>query len=310
LETFPDMKILFLVNPAAGHGRGERRFCVSAAALLKKLPGIVLRTTLRPGDGSLLARQGLEEGFEAIIAVGGDGTLGEVVDGYLGAPVNLRSGAVLGTWPVGSGCDFARHMGIHPEVGEFLSRLDGPKILRLDAGLVECESPSGRMRRYFLNVAAVGLAGDVALRVQAGGKSWGGTLSYMASSLVGLLHSKPRPLDLVIDGVTQQRGFYHMVVLANTSTFGGGMHVAPGADPKDGLLDCVLVEGLSRWGLLRRFPLIYAGAHLGSSGISLRRVSCLEAKSTQRVPLNIDGEAIGFLPAHFQVFPGAVPFLC
>lgn len=304
------MRALFIVNPAAGHGRGRERWERVAARVLAAQPDCEARLTSGPQDASRLCRRGLEEGFDAVLAVGGDGTLGEAVDGYLSAPEGLRGRRPLGTWPVGSGCDLARHLGIRGEAEPLLELLARPKIRRLDAGLVEFAGPQGRLRRHFLNVSALGLAGDVALRVHSGGKPWGGTLSYLMSSLAALLTARSKSLDLTVDGVPEPRAPYHLIVMANTSTFGGGMRVAPTADPQDGLLDLVAVGDLSRWGLLRRFPLIYTGGHIGVPGVTHRLVRRLEVRSPEEVYLNIDGEAIGTLPASFEVLPGAVPFLC
>lgn len=233
------------------------------------------------------------------------------MDGYLSAPEALRSRAALGTWPVGSGCDFARHMGLSPDVDGLLDTLTTGRVRRLDAGAVEFTGYDGRrLRRYFLNVAALGLAGDVAERVHAAGKPWGGTASYLLSSLAALMSAKAKPMELVVDGAPRPLARYHMIALANTSTFGGGMRLAPAANPEDGSMDMVAVGELSRLGLLWRFPLIYTGGHLGFRGVTHELVRRLEVRSPERVVLNIDGEAIGTLPAVFEVLPGAVAFLC
>lgn len=304
------MRWLFIVNPAAGHGRGERRWERGSPAVLKACPRAAVWTTSGPGAATALIRRGLAE-FEGLIAVGGDGTLGEVVDGYLSAPESLRGRAVLGTWPMGSGCDLARHLRISPEPRAMARLLSQGRTRLLDAGSVEFAGREGRsQRRFFINVAALGLAGEVALRAQAGGKPWGGTLSYLLSSLGAIFRARAWALELAIDGERLPPAAYHLLVVANTSSFGGGMRVAPAADAEDGRLDLVAVGDLTRWGLLRRFPLIYAGAHLGLAGVTHRLVRRLEVRSRERVYLNIDGEAIGTLPAIFSVLPRAVPFLC
>ncbi len=304
------MKTLFIVNPAAGHGRGLRRWQAVEAQARRACPDLQVRLTEKLGDGAAQARQALADGFEALIAVGGDGTLGEVVDGWLSAPSRPLAGAV-GTWPVGSGCDLARHIGMKQSAASLLRILSGPVRRNLDAGLVTYRDPQGKAaRRYFLNVAAFGLAGDVALRVAARGKRWGGTLTYLVESLAALTQAEAKPMDLIIDGVAQPRTRYHMVVLANTSTFGGGMRVAPKADAEDGRLDLLTVGDLSRGRLFQRFPSIYTGGHLGKPGIGWQLARKVEADSPVTVTLNIDGEAIGTLPAVFETLAGAVPFLC
>lgn len=304
------MRWLFIVNPAAGHGRGERRWERGSPEVLRACPGAEVWTTAGPGAAVALARRAIER-FEGVVAVGGDGTLGEVVDGYLAAPESLRARVVLGTWPMGSGCDLARHLRISPEPQGMLRLLSQGRPRLLDAGSVEFSDGEGRpRRRFFINVAALGLAGEVALRAQAGGKPWGGALSYLLTSLGAILDARAATLELCVDGERLPAAAYHLVVVANTSSFGGGMRVAPGADAQDGRLDLVAVGDLTRWGLLRRFPLIYTGGHLGVEGVTHRLVRRLEVRSREKVTLNIDGEAIGTLPAVFEVRPKAVPFLC
>lgn len=305
------MRTLFIVNPAAGHGRGESRWAQAQPEALSALPGSSVWKTERPGHGAELARRGLSEGFEAIVAVGGDGTIGEVVDGFLGAAVSQRGKTALGVWPAGSGCDLARHLGITGDSESMLRLLSKPKVRRLDAGLLEFTGPDGRAaRRFFLNVVSLGIGGEIGRRIAASGKPLGGTLSYMAISLACLAKAKAYPMKLVIDGAAQPESGYHLIAVANTSTTGGGMKIAPQADAQDGWLDFVAVGDLPRWRLFGRFPLIYSGSHLGTPGVSHRKIKRLEVRSSQTVYLNVDGEAIGTLPAVFEAVPAAVPFLC
>ncbi|MBI3552326.1 MAG: diacylglycerol kinase family lipid kinase [Elusimicrobia bacterium] len=303
------MKTLFIVNPAAGNGRGDGRWASFEARFLEASPGSKVWRTERPGHAVELVAKALEGGFEAIVAVGGDGTAGEVVDGYLKSPVALRKRAALGTWPVGSGCDLARHLGLKADES-FLEVLSKPVIRRLDAGLVEFSGEGGPARRHFLNVVSLGIGGEIGRKTQEKGKRWGGTLSYLLTSLSCLLRAKPYAMTLLTDGKAEPGAPYHLVAVANTSTTGGGMRIAPQADAQDGLLDLVSVGALSRLSLLQRFPLIYSGGHIGTAGVSHRKIRRLEIASEGTVYLNIDGEAVGTLPAVFQVLPAAVPFLC
>lgn len=301
------MRTLIILNPAAGHGRGEKRWAAVEAEARRACPELEVRRTRAAGHASELAREALTEGFERLLAVGGDGTLGEALEGFLAA--ERPEAAALGTWPVGSGCDMARHLGVRQSASSLLGLLRAPVVRRLDAGKVEYQAGTERRTRFFLNIAAVGLAGDVALSVQENGKAWGGTLTYLVHSLVGLARARAKTMTFDADGVRLD-GRFHLAVLANTSTFGGGMKVAPAADAEDGLLDLVTVGDVSRAQLLRRFPSIYAGRHLGAPGVEHRLARRVSVTSPEAVYLNIDGEAIGSLPATFEVLPGAVPFLC
>lgn len=304
------MKTLFIVNPAAGHGRAARRWERARALATATSPDHAVWTTTAPGDAARLARRGLEAGFTTLVAVGGDGTLGEVVDGVLSAPAALLEPVAVATWPVGSGCDFARAVGVRPDPAQFARLLARRRPRWLDAGRVAGrDAAGGPAARHFVNVAAVGLAADVAVAVQRRGKVLGGTLTYLVEALAVLARARPRRLALTVDAVAEKPADYQLVVVANTRTFGGGIAVAPDADPTDGWLDLVTVSGLPRRQLLALLARAYRGGHVGRPGVTVRRVRRLEVTAGDRLPLNVDGDVSGTLPAVIEVLPGALPFL-
>lgn len=301
---------LFIVNPAAGHGRGGARWEKGRRLAESLWPGFQTAVTERPGHGRELARAAVLEGIELVVAVGGDGTLGEVVDGYLAAPETSRRRAVVATFPAGSGCDFARHMGVPREPEAWAAAMAAGKRTRLDAALATFRASGGAPRaRHFLNVAALGLAGDVALGVEKRGKALGGTLTYLLEGLIAVANARPKRMRLVVDGVEEAAAEYQFVAAANTSTVGGGMKVAPEADAQDGLLDVLTVGALSRGELLKLMPSIYSGGHVGAPGVVLRRARRLEIHSDEDLPLNIDGDLDGRAPAVFEIQPKVLPFL-
>lgn len=301
------MRCLFIVNPAAGHGRGLERWKGAEADALAAAPGSKVVLTRAGGHAEQLARDGVEEGYEAIVAVGGDGTAAEALNGFLAASERARAACALTTVPAGSGCDLARHLGL--DAADALERvLRRPVARRLDAGLVEFKAPEGRRRRYFANVVTAGLGGEVARAVEKSGKRFG-ALSYLASSAAAAARSRALPVTFTFDGEARPAEPCHLFAVANTSTTGGGMKICPQADPFDGRLDFLSVGALSRAQLLMRLPTVYAGAHLTAPGVSTRRVTRLDARSDADYWLNVDGEAVGRLPASFTALPAAVPFL-
>ncbi|HXS99064.1 MAG TPA: diacylglycerol kinase family protein [Elusimicrobiota bacterium] len=306
----PGCEALFIVNPAAGHGRGRARWERGRELAESLWPGLQVAMTQRPGHGRELARAAALGGTELVVAVGGDGTLGEVVDGYLAAPETSRRRAVVATFPAGSGCDFARHVGVPRDPQAWAAAMAAGTRTRLDAALATFRAPDGAPRaRHFLNVAALGLAGDVAAGVERRGKFLGGTLTYLLEGLLSIASARPKRMRLVVDGVAEPAAEYHLVAAANTSTIGGGMKLAPGADERDGLLEVLTVGALSKGELLRLMPAIYAGGHVGAPGVVLRRARRLEIHSDEVLPLNIDGDLDGRAPAVFEVQPKALPFL-
>jgi YegS/Rv2252/BmrU family lipid kinase len=304
------VRALFIVNPAAGHGRGGGRWESVRRRAAALWPEHEVRLTEGPGHGRELARAAILAGTELVIAVGGDGTLGEAVDGYLSAPESARGGAALATFPAGSGCDFARHAGIPRAPDAWAAAMAAGRPRRLDAALASFTGRDGKARaRHFLNVAALGLAGDVALGVEKRGKALGGTLTYLLEGLRAVAGASPRRMTLVVDGAAEEPAEYHMVAAANTSATGGGMMIAPSADAEDGLLDLLTVGPLSRLSLLRLMPKVYAGAHVGAPGVVLRRARRVEISADEPLALNLDGDLEGFSPAAFEALPGAVSFL-
>lgn len=297
---------LFIVNPAAGHGRAGRAWGLLRDAALRLLPDSSCAETARPGHASELAREAVLAGATRLIAVGGDGTFSETLEGAMAAPERLRRNVTLGAVPAGSGCDLARHLGYPGDRDGLIDLLARGASRPLDVGRIDYTGLDGSpRRRHFMNIAAFGLAGDVAHRIKASGKPLGGTLSYFFVSLRALFTARAKEVRLLADG-KDLSGRYHLGVLANTSSMGGGMLIAPGTKDDDGLMDLVLVRDMSRLSLARNFPALYKGTHLSSPGITLTALRRLEADADGTVYLNIDGEADGRLPAVFEVLPRAI----
>jgi len=304
------MRTLFIVNPAAGHGRSGGRWALASKLAKEIHPDMELAYTDRPGHGRDLARQAVADGVELVVAVGGDGTVGEIVDGYLAVPAQARHNSVLATFPAGSGCDFANHMGVPREPEAWARHFAAGKRRRLDAGRAVFRDAAGAPRsRHFLNVAALGIPGDVAVTVARRGKFLGGTLTYLVEGALAVLTARARSVRLVVDGVEEPAAKYHLVAAANTSTFGGGMRLAPDADAEDGLLDLLTIADIPRAKLMTLLPKAYSGGHVGLPGVVLRRARRIEIHSDEPMPLNLDGDADGLAPAVFEVLPKVIPFL-
>jgi len=303
------MRTLFIVNPAAGHGRAGGRWGRAHELVKNVYPDLELARTDGPGHGRELSRAAVESGVDLIVAVGGDGTVGEVIDGYLAVPEAGRFNSTIATFPAGSGCDFASHMRIPRDPEAWAEAFAKGTRRKLDAGRATFRGADGAPRsRHFLNVAALGLPGEVAISVARRGKILGGTLTYMLEGALAVMSAKAKRMTLTIDGVEEKPAAYHMVAAANTSSFGGGMKLAPDADAADGMLDLLTIADMPRAALLALLPRAHSGGHLGRPGVALRRVRRLEIRSDERLPLNLDGDADGEGPAVFEILPNAIAF--
>lgn len=301
-----------VVNPRARHGSVGK----DATLLVRQLEELLApelevryRPTQGPRDATRIVREAIGEGVDAVIGVGGDGTFHEVVNGFFDEGRLVRD-VPLGLLSRGTGGDTCRTLGIPAEPAAFCAMVRAGRTRRMDLGFAELADAEGRpVRRVFVNIGDVGVSADVVERVNRGSKKLGGFVSYLWGTVTALAGYHPKEIELVLDGAPPTRHLLILGAFANCRYFGGGMQVAPHADPFDGLLDVVVVEGDSRIRLFKNLPRLYKGTHLEVAGVTERRARVVEARSTDpsvRVTLDLDGEQPGALPATLRVLPGAL----
>jgi YegS/Rv2252/BmrU family lipid kinase len=304
-------KALVVLNPASGGGALKRRFARVEAKLKAALGPIEIERTRAPRDAERIAREAVRAGVERIIVAGGDGTMSEVVTGLIGA--GLGRYAQIAPLALGTGGDLLRTFGAARRVEAAIERIAAGKTRRVDAGRVCFRDLEGRERiSYFLNVASLGVSGLVTKLVNEMPKRLGGRLSFLLATLQALGRYRPAPIALEIDGKPFFEGPLILATAANGRFFGGGMEVAPEARPDDGLLDVVIVSGLSKPELLLKLPRLYGGSHLGIPGVAFarcRRLAAAPLAGCQGVFTEVDGEPLGVLPASYEVLPGEITLL-
>jgi YegS/Rv2252/BmrU family lipid kinase len=303
-------RVLVVVNPNSRHGAAGRRFDSLERSLRAGLgEDFEVERTRAPRDAGRIAREGVRTGVELLIVVGGDGTVSEVVSGLLSA--GLGGSAQIGLVPFGTGGDLARMLGLPRDPEAAIARLREGQPRKLDAGRVRYLDRSGReTTSWFLNIASLGLSGLVTELVNAAPKRLGGRISFLIGTVRGIVRWKSANVSLRVDGELLHDGPLDLAAAANGQYFGGGMHVAPRAQPDDGLLDVVVVPHLSKARLLTKLPLIYRGAHLDRPEVRFARGRCVQADAEPgRVWIELDGEPLGTLPATIEILPGAVTFV-
>jgi YegS/Rv2252/BmrU family lipid kinase len=300
---------LIIVNPASAGGRTGREWPRVHRCLLDAGVVFVPRITSASGDATRLTREALREGYARVVAVGGDGTLNEVVNGFFDPeslqPVNRD--AVLGMIPSGTGGDFRKSVGIpraHATACALLARGD---VRVVDVGRIDYHGGGAPAPRWFVNIADCGIGGDVVHRVNRSRKAAGGTLTFLYHSLASLLTFGSRMLRVDVDGEVQE-GALQNVVVANGRYFGGGMKIAPQASLEDGLFDVVLAEDLGRLRSLGGLGRLYRGEHLGRPGVTLKRGRVVTVTPLEQRPIlfDVEGEQVGRAPATLTCLPGAL----
>jgi len=289
------VKTVVILNPLSGRGRGAR-FC---SPIETALPDATIWQTAQSGHATELARRAVKEGVQLVVAAGGDGTLGEVLNGIIG------SGAKLGVLPLGTGNDFARCIGIGTKLESALEVLKSGKLRAIDVGKFEIEGQS----RYFLNVAGAGFDSRVAARINEHRPrilaKMGGTSAYLVACLSEIRRFPLAEFQLELDGkVVESRAV--LCAIANASSYGGGMLVAPDANLSDGLFEVCLIKELSRGAFLRAFPGVFSGKHVHHPAVSMFRATKIRLKTSPALPILADGEIVGQTPATFEIVPRAM----
>lgn len=298
------MSYYFIVNPNAGAGRARKIWERVLKPHLRRLPlqGEVAFTE-RQGHALELAAN-LPQGTQVVVSVGGDGTHNEVVSGLAR---NHEISVEVGFLTVGTGGDLRRTLGLPRDPVSQLQAILEERVTRLDLGALTFTNFSGETQeRFFVNIASMGVSGAVDLLVNRSSKRLGGLLSFLGASLRTILTYRARTIQLTLDGTELPERPFYLVAVANGKYFGGGMKVAPQAQPNDGLFDLVLVEDLPVTQVLRSLGKIYLGTHLEDPRVSYLRGREVRATSSQEVLLDIDGESLGTLPASFRIVPEAI----
>lgn len=303
------MKIRVIVNPKAGAGAAGRKIPHIKRALLASGAPHEVVETLAPGDATALARKAADDGVDVIAVVGGDGTLNEVSQAYLGVAGELVPGPALGLIPAGTGGDFRRVFDVSKDVEAAVRRMLDSEPRAVDLGVLELTADGGeRTRRAFVNIASFGVSGRIDRLVNQGPKWIGGGAAFAIGTVRAMATYHNAAVSIRVDGKPWYEGRVVVVAIANGRYFGGGMQVAPRADPTDGALDVVVLGDLSFLESARVGRRLYSGEHLGAPGVHWTRGTRVEAAGLGGEPVYIDtdGETPGRLPLTATILPGAL----
>ena len=304
-----------IVNPSSAGGSTGEAWPQIASDLRSQFGAFKAVFTKKRGDAAALASEAARKGAKFIIACGGDGTVSEVANGILSAGKDVE----LGILPSGTGGDFRRTLEIPSQSRAAARVLRTGRTVRIDVGRVSFVDHNGaEAMRYVLGVASCGMSTKVIERVKAGAPEWlpantpkwlGGRISFGASLLQTAMRSTPTRLVVQLDDAHERQIVVSNLCIANARYFGGGMKIAPDAKLTDGKFDVVGVGDLSALKIFTSAPRVYLGSHLSMPEVShalARKVMVRTADRDTEVPLEIDGELPGKLPATFQIIPEAI----
>ncbi|PTL76099.1 diacylglycerol kinase family protein [Vitiosangium sp. GDMCC 1.1324] len=301
------MKTFLVVNPRSAGGQTGKRWAEISGQVTRAIGDFGFGFTESAMDAVRLTRQALHDGYECIAAVGGDGTINEVVNGFFADGKAINPNAALGLIPRGTGGDFRRAFGWDLELDSALERLRTDKTEPFDVGLAEYVNFEGQKEsRYFANIASFGVSAAVAHEVNTGSKVLGGRVSFAWGTVKTMAKYRDRRVRLRVDGGEPEELDITVVAASNGRYFGGGMCVAPKALTHDGLFELTIWHDYGVADFVIKSKGVYNGDHITWDKTRYFQCRTLEAESDQEVFLEMDGEVPGRLPCRISILPGAI----
>ncbi|MFN8488203.1 MAG: diacylglycerol kinase family protein [Caldilineaceae bacterium] len=288
-------RVKIILNPYSGRGAGARTKPRICAALTDAKINFDLAETNGVGHGIELARQAALEGYTTVVAVGGDGTVSEVMNGLAQATPPNKTAGKLAMIPLGSGNDFAAMVGCKRELAHAVQAIASGKSRRIDLGQAIIHSAGQRIERYFDNNMGVGFEAWVTLESYKI-KRLSGTLLYVTAALRALNSYQPPHINLAWeapDGVKHERHDKTLMVsIGNSRRTGGGFYLTPDARLDDGLLDIAIADAIPPSRTLLLLPRALLGKHTSDKAITMSRCRALQITCPTGLPVQLDGEVV------------------
>ncbi len=306
-------KWLVVVNPKAGSGKCEKDWPIIQNLLVKGRFSFISVLTERPFHAIEITRNMVNDlGFTKIIAVGGDGTLNEVVNGIFQQTRFATTDIMLGMVTVGTGNDWGRMYKFPLKYEKAIRILSRQRTFLQDVGKVKYRHDTEDKSRYFINMAGMGYDALVAKKtnaMKAEGK--GGALAYLLNLVTGLFQYENVQLSIIIDGseVVNDKVFSMSIGICRYN--GGGMMQLPSAVPDDGLFDITVIRKTTKWRIVKNIKNLYDGSFIKLPEVDTFRGKTVNITSTPRhsIFLETDGESLGVSPLDFSIVPRAVKLI-
>ncbi|UCH94676.1 MAG: diacylglycerol kinase family lipid kinase [Candidatus Aminicenantes bacterium] len=311
-------KVHVIVNPLSARGKTGQRWNTIKEIIKHYFNEYKYIFTERPKQATEIARDLLKDGFDLIIGVGGDGTLNEITNGYFqqDSQQAVNEEAALGIIPSGTGSDFVRHLKIPRDFKGSVEAIKNSGVKAIDVGKITFNFDSSEAERssaYFINVADFGLGAEVSRNIAAVPSRKRGAFSYYLGLLSTIRTYKSKKVRVVIDDTEEISSRFLIGAVANGRIFGGGMIIAPEAEPDDGYFDLVLVENMGRFEVIKNSRLLYTGTLDKHPKVTIKRVRDIKVypaaeDEDNTVNIEYDGEIGKSIPAEFRIIEKSVNF--
>lgn len=286
------MKVKCIINPIAGNGKACKAWSRLMAPFRNHFNDLEYEFTQHKGHATQLAKEAADKHTDLVIALGGDGTFHEIVNGL------AYSKTALAIVPAGSGNDFARTLKLPAALTSLTDVIIAENYQTIDLGLVN--------GHYFLNMAGVGFDAEVAQRVHQ--RSLTGTSAYVSAIIETIFKYKPLEVEISIDGVSSREKIT-LIAVGNGRYVGGGVYMLPKANIADGLLDVCLISETTKGDMLRTLPATYFGKHLSHPKcryVQLKEITIRPLDQEHPAYAQLDGEGYTQFPLRFGIAPQAL----
>lgn len=299
-------KWFLLLNPEAGSGKGRKMLPWIESALRKARVAYSVYLTRSPGDAINAAEKAINQGYEKIIAAGGDGTFHEVCNGIIRQKRIPSADVMLALIPIGTGNDWPKTWNISTNIQTAVSLLLQPRTQVLPAGRIEYTSGEQIRQVWFANVAGCGFDAAVAQAANEAkkqGKS--GVFTYIAQLVLCLFRYRESPAIIRINNQEFRTNLF--TVLAGMGKYAGkGMKLLPLANPLSGQFSITLVQQISRWKIILNIAKLYKGSFVRMKEVSIHQGTELHIQAGSNIHLQADGESLGTCPVSMIFFPDKI----
>jgi diacylglycerol kinase (ATP) len=298
------MKTVAIVNPTAGYRRARRDWPRLLASLGEPGANVATWWTAGPRQAETLAARARREGFDRVVAVGGDGTLLEVVNGLWWEPQGRLPS--VGVVPFGTGCDYVRSFDLGPCLRDQVMTALGPATLTVSLGRVRLQGFDGQPRvRVFINVLGLGFDARVIMGFRQQRLRLPGKTGYFLSGFRELGRLSDHRITAELDGRPWETEAM-LVAIGLGGYFGGGLMITPGASPTAGHFQVVLAQKLRPLELLGLLPGLYGGRHLDHPRITAAVAGHIKIKADPPAEVEAEGELEGTTPLEVKIIPQAL----
>ncbi len=299
-------KWMLIINPKAGNGKGKREWeNISKIMSMEKIPFDYIFST-HPYHAIEIVKENVKEGYRKFVAVGGDGTLHDVVNGIMRENEEIIKESCVAVIPVGNGNDWCRTYQIPFDYASAIQVLKKENCISQDLVQVHFMEEGKRKSRYIINMAGIGYDATVCQKViQQKEKGKSGQTRYLINLFSSLMSYKSMSASVEIDGEKTEGELFTMNV-GVCQYNGGGMRQLPKAIPDDGFLDVMITRKISKSKIIRKIKMLFDGSFIELPEVMIYKAKNVKVNSKNILPIEIDGEIMGEKPYEFSVIPKAI----